>query len=90
MGAATSAVGRAISRRMRRVLEEKVGPAMAARQESMTRDRMAIAERHPDLRACLNDQVVFVVGGTRTLPLGHAMAVRTVEQSDALVAQLRG
>ena len=41
-------------------------------------------------RACLNDQVVFLVGGTRVLPLASAMQVRTVEQSDALVAQLRG
>jgi hypothetical protein len=51
---------------------------------------VAIAQRHPDLRACLRDQVVFLVGGTRVLPLASAMAVRTVEQSDALVAQLRG
>ena len=90
LGAATKALGGAIGRRMRRAFEEKVVPAMAARQESMTRDRMAIAERHPDLRACLNDQVVFLAGGTRTLPLASAMSVRTVEQSDALVAQLRG
>jgi hypothetical protein len=56
----------------------------------MLRERMAIAQRHPDLRACLNDQVVFLAGGTRVLPLASALAVRTVEQSDALVAQLRG
>ena len=90
LGAATKAIGGAIGRRMRRAFEEKVAPAMAARQESMMRDRMAIADRHPDLRACLNDQVVFLVGGTRTMPLANAMSVRTVEQSDALVAQLRG
>jgi len=90
LGAATKAIGGAIGRRMRRAFEEKVAPAMAARQESMMRDRMAIAERHPDLRACLNDQVVFLVGGTRTMPMANAMSVRTVEQSDALVAQLRG
>ena len=52
-------------------------------------ERMVIAERHPDLRACLPDQVVFLAGGTRVLPLATALAVRTVEQSDALVAQLR-
>jgi hypothetical protein len=90
LGAATKAIGGAIGRRMRRAFEEKVVPAMAARQESMTRNRMSIAERHPDLRACLNDQVVFLAGGTRTIPLAQAMAVRTPEQSDALVAQLRG
>jgi len=90
LGAATNVVGRAIGRRMRRVFEEKVAPAMAARQESVMRDRMVIAERHPDLRACLNDQVIFLAGGTRTMPLAQAMSVRTPEQSDALVAQLRG
>jgi hypothetical protein len=90
LGAATKALGGAIGRRMRRAFEEKVVPAMAARQESMARNRMSIAERHPDLRACLNDQVVFLAGGTRTIPLAQAMAVRTPEQSDALVAQLRG
>jgi len=90
LGAATKAIGRVIGRKMRQAYNERVVPAMAARQETVLRDRMAIAQRHPDLRACLNDQVVFLVGGTRVLPLASAMQVRTVEQSDALVAQLRG
>jgi hypothetical protein len=90
LGAATKAIGRAIGSRMRRAYNERVVPAMAARQEAMLRQRTAIAERHPDLRACLNDQVVFLAGGTRVLPLANALAVRAVEQSDALVAQLRG
>ena len=89
LGAAAKAIGRAIGSRMRRAYSERVVPAMAARQEAMVRQRMAIAERHPDLRACLTDQVVFLAGGTRVLPLASALAVRTVEQSDALVAQLR-
>ena len=89
LGAATKAIGRALGSRMRRAYSERVVPAMAARQEAMVRQRMAIAERHPDLRACLTDQVVFLAGGTRVLPLASALAVRTVEQSDALVAQLR-
>lgn len=63
---------------------------LAARQEAVLNDRMAIAQRHPDLRACLNDQVVFLAGGTRTLPLASAMRVRTVQDSDVLIAQLRG
>jgi len=90
LGAATKAIGRVIGRKMRQAYNERVVPAMAARQEAVLRDRVAIAQRHPDLRACLNDQVVFLVGGTRVLPLASAMQVRTVEQSDALVAQLRG
>jgi hypothetical protein len=90
LGAATKAIGRVIGRKMRQAYNERVVPAMAARQEAMLSDRVAIAQRHPDLRACLRDQVVFLVGGTRVLPLASAMQVRTVEQSDALVAQLRG
>jgi hypothetical protein len=90
LGAATKAIGRAIGRRMRQAYNERVVPAMAARQEALLRERMAIAQRHPDLCACLNDQVIFLAGGTRALPLASALAVRTVEQSDALVAQLRG
>jgi hypothetical protein len=87
--AAMGFIGRAIGRRVRRTLEERVMPAMAAGQQEMTRQRMAIAERHPDLRFCLNDKVVFLAGGTRVLPLAAGMKVTTVEQSDAIVAQLR-
>jgi hypothetical protein len=90
LGAATKAIGRVIGRRMRQAYNERVVPAMAGRQDAVLRERMAIAQRHPDLRACLNDQVIFLAGGTRVLPLASAMQVRTVEQSDALVAQLRG
>ena len=90
LGAATKAIGRVIGRKMRQAYNERVVPAMAARQEAVLNQRAAIAQRHPDLRACLRDQVVFLVGGTRVLPLAGAMQVRTVEQSDALVAQLRG
>jgi hypothetical protein len=90
LGAATKAIGRVIGRKMRQAYNERIAPAMAARQEAVLNERVAIAQRHPDLRACLRDQVVFLVGGTRVLPLASAMQVRTVEQSDALVAQLGG
>jgi hypothetical protein len=90
LDAATKAIGRVIGRKMRQAYNERVVPALAARQQAAVNERMAIAQRHPDLRACLRDEVVFLVGGTRVLPLVSAMKVRTVEQSDALVAQLRG
>ena len=90
LGAATKAIGRVIGRKMRQAYNEKIAPAMAARADAVLNERVAIAQRHPDLRACLRDQVVFLVGGTRVLPLATAMKVRTIEQSDALVAQLRG
>ena len=89
LGVAGRALGRAISKRVRQVVEEQVVPAMAARLDTALSGRAAIAQRHPELRACLTDGVVFLAGGRRVLPLASALAVRTAEQSDALVAQLR-
>jgi hypothetical protein len=69
-------------------LAQQVVPAMAAKQEAMLRTQIAIAERHPDLRACLNDQVIFVEGGRRALPMPD-LATVTLDQADAMVARLR-
>jgi hypothetical protein len=89
LGAAARFVGRAISRRVQRTVSERVLPALAVRQEAMLREQIAIAERHPDLRACLTDQVVFLAGGHRVLPMPGLTGGFTVEQSDAVVARLR-
>jgi hypothetical protein len=89
MGAATRFLGRAISRRVQRTVNERVLPTLAARKDAMLRDQISVAERHPDLRACLTDQVVFLDGGQRVLPMPNLGAGFTVEQSDALVARLR-
>jgi hypothetical protein len=96
MGAAAKFAGRAISRRLKRAYDERVAPAMAARQqamagrqEAMLREQIAIAERYPELRACLTDQVIFLAGGSRMLPMSSVTGGITLEQADALVAQLR-
>jgi hypothetical protein len=89
MDAATKFIGRAIGRRVKRAYEERVVPAMAAKQEAMLREQIAIAERHPDLRACLTDQVIFLAGGSRMLPMSSLSRGITLEQADAMVAQLR-
>jgi hypothetical protein len=94
MDAATKFVGGAISRRLKRAFDERVAPAMAARQEGMARqesmllEQIAIAERYPDLRACLQDQVVFLAGGSRVVPMPDLRGL-TLAQADAVVAQLR-
>ncbi len=88
-GAAAGFLGRAISRRVQRTVTERVLPAMAARQEGMLRQQIEIAERHPDLRACLNDQVIFLAGGSRVLPMPDLANMPTAEQADVMVAQLR-
>ncbi len=89
MEAATKFIGRAIGRRVKRAYDERVVPAMAARQEATLREQIAIAERYPGLRACLTDQVIFLAGGSRVLPMASVTGGITLEQADALVARLR-
>jgi hypothetical protein len=90
LGAATGFLGRKIGKKMQQAFNERVVPAMAARQNAMTGTYAEIAQRHPDLRACLNDHVIFLAGGSRVLPMPSLGPTLTVEQADALVNQLRG
>ena len=87
MGAAMGFIGRSIGRKMQNKFNQ-VLPTIMAKQEEVLRAQIAIAERHPDLRACLTDHVIFLDGGGRTLPMPNLNTL-TVEQADALVAQLR-
>jgi hypothetical protein len=88
LGEAAKFIGRAIGRRVQRTYAERVQPAMAAQREAMLRNQIAIAERHPDLRGCMNDQVIFLAGGKRVLPFPNLMTL-TIDQADAMVATLR-
>lgn len=88
LGEAVKFIGRAIGRRVQRTMAERVQPALAASGEAMLRNQIAIAERHPDLRGCLKDQVIFLAGSARVLPFPNLMTL-TVEQADAMVATLR-
>jgi hypothetical protein len=88
LGEAAKFIGRAIGRRMQRTYTERVQPALAASQETMLRNHIVIAERHPDLRACMNEQVIFLAGGNRVLPFPD-LASLTLDQADAMVATLR-
>jgi hypothetical protein len=91
LGMAARFIGRSVSRRVQDKLAQQVAPAMAAnqaKQQALLREQIAIAERHPDLRACLTDQVVFLAGGARVLPMPN-LATVTLEQADVLVARLR-
>jgi hypothetical protein len=88
LGEAAKFIGRAIGRRVQRTYTERVQPALAANQDAMLRNQIAIAERHPDLMGCMNDHVIFLAGGNRVLPLPNLMTL-TVDQADAMVATLR-
>ena len=88
MGAAARFIGRKIGRKVQDRLEQAM-LTVAAKQQDTLQQQIAIAERHPDLRACLTDKVVFLAGGSRTVPMPDLGPTLTVERADALVAQLR-
>jgi hypothetical protein len=90
LGAAGRFLGKALKNRMQRVAEERIVPTLNARAEQQRQDMAAIAQRYPELRACLRDQVIFLAGGTRTVPLSQVSLPQvTLAQADAIVAQLR-
>jgi hypothetical protein len=88
IGAATRFIGRRLGKKMQQAYTERIQPAMTAKREEMIRETATIAERHPGLRACLNDRVIFLAGGSRTVPLDNLTGPLSVAQADALVAQL--
>ena len=87
MGAAARFIGRKIGRKVQDRLEQAMS-TVAAKQQDTLQQQIAIAERHPDLRACLTDSVIFLAGGSRVLPMPNLSTI-TVEQADGLVAQLQ-
>jgi len=89
MGAAGRFLGRAIGRRVERAMTEKILPTLQARGQQSLTTQMAIAERYPGLRACLTDKVIFLAGGSRTVPMTSVnFSTVTMEQAEALVASL--
>ena len=96
LGAAFGFAGRAIGRRMKKAFEEKVVPAMEAKAaqaqqqwEQSKAEQDAIVARYPELRGCTRDQVVFLDGGVRTVPVSEIKMPVTVAQADSIVARLR-
>jgi hypothetical protein len=89
VGAAAKFLAKKVGRRVQQAMDEQVMPTMAARQQEALQAQITIAERYPDLCACLNDHVIFLVGGQRVLPMPKLDATLTVDRADALVAELR-
>lgn len=89
IGAVAGLIGRSIGRRIQRAVNEQVLPTIAARSEAQLRTQIEAAQRYPDLRACFKDEVVFLAGGSRVLPAPKFAGGITMEQVDAIVAQLR-
>jgi hypothetical protein len=91
IGLAGRFIGKAIKNRMQRVAEEKILPTLNARAQQSGQEIQAIADRYPELRACMKDQVIFLSGGTATVPMSEIPNITqvTLAQADAVVARLR-
>jgi hypothetical protein len=95
-GAALGFAGRAMAKRMKKAFDDKVVPAMQARAaqsqqqwEQSKAEQDAIVARYPELRGCMKDQVVFLDGGQRTVPVSEIKQPVTMAQADSIVARLR-
>ena len=101
IGSALGFAGRAIGRGAKKVVNEQVVPTMqaqAARAQAAKAeqqfaqaqaDQDAIVARYPELRACMKDQVVYLDGGSGTVPISEIPVPVTLTQADAVVARLR-
>jgi hypothetical protein len=96
LGAALGFAGRTIGRRMKKAFEERVVPAMEAKAaqaqqqwEQSKAEQDAIVARYPELRGCTKDQVVFIDGGVRTVPVSEIKMPVTMAQADSIVERLR-
>jgi hypothetical protein len=88
--------GRALAKRMKRAYEAKLAPAMDAKAtlwrqqwEQSKAEQDTIVARYPELRSCTKDKVVFLDGGSRTVPVKELQVPVTLAQADAVVARLR-
>jgi hypothetical protein len=96
LGAALGFAGRAFGRKVKQAFEDKVVPAMQAKAaqaqvqfEQQKAEQDAIAARYPELRGCTKDQVVFLDGGTKTVPVSEIKMPVSMAQADDVVARLR-
>jgi hypothetical protein len=88
--------GRALAKRMKRVYDAKLAPAMEAKaaqwQQQWERSKAEqdqIVARYPELRGCMKDEVVFLDGGYKTAPVKELKVPVTLAQADDVVARLR-
>jgi hypothetical protein len=87
-GVAAGFIGRAVANRAQQAMAQRVN-AVQGRMQPMLETQIAIAEKYPEIRACTSDHVVFLDGGRSVLPMPN-LTTLTLEQADAMVAQLRG
>lgn len=90
LSAAFGMVGRAIGKRVKRAFEDRVLPAVQEQQGKSRAEEEAIVARHPQLRGCLRDEVLFLEGGHRSIPISDLQWPVTLAQADMIVARLQG
>jgi len=88
--------GRALAKRMRRAYDAKLGPAIDAKAaqwqqqwERSKAEQEQIIDRYSELRGCMKDKVVFLDGGSKTVPVKELKVPVTMAQAEAVVARLR-
>ena len=95
LGAAFKFGGGRIGKRMQKVYEERIAPAMEAQAQARQKwmpsgdEQAAIVQRYPDLRGCMRDSVLFLDGGSRTVPISEIRMPVTLAQADAIVGRLQ-
>jgi hypothetical protein len=88
--------GRALAKGVKRAYDARLAPAMAAKAEQWQQqwerskaEQDQIVARYPDLRGCTKDEVVFLDGGDKTVPVKELAVPVTLAQADSVVARLR-
>jgi hypothetical protein len=88
--------GRALAKRVKRVYDAKLAPTMEAKAaqwqqqwEHSKAEQDQIVARYPQLRGCMKDEVVFLDGGYKTVPVKELKVPVTLAQADDEVARLR-
>jgi hypothetical protein len=88
--------GRALAKRMKRAYDAKLAPAMDAKAtlwwqqwEQSKAEQETVVARYPELRSCTKDKVVFLDGGSKTVPVKELKVPVTLAQAEDVVARLR-
>jgi hypothetical protein len=86
--AAAAAVGEVWRRTVSKPFKERVAPEISRHQDAGMQRFFAALDRHPELWCCQRDQVVFLAGGRRTVPLDDAGRMLIRGDDVALMALL--
>jgi hypothetical protein len=83
-------LGKAIGKRVRRSLQERVVSTLEAQagQQASQQNQVAIIQRYPQPRGCLHDAVLFLAGAARVVPISDLRFSILLAEADELVGRL--